>query len=545
MNPEAVSAGGVSGSAPAMPEAGQSTGIEPARARLLLAAIVCLGIALRSDEMATRSLWFDEAFSYWITRLPWADLLEHVGWDNHPPLHFVLLKAWTMVFGASLLALRSLGVLLGSLAIVGAYLFTVEAQRGPARADGAAAEPPSQARGTALWVAALVSLSIFQIRASWDVRMYSLGAALAAFSSWALFRALHAPRRRVGFWLLYALFALLFLYTHYFALFTIAAQSLFLASFLLTKARGNILLIWRQPAFPGAVLAAVLICLGWFPWMAHFLDRRSQVGASFWVPEVSWISFRANGYHMMIEPECYVRACATWPALFCALLCLALPLALLWKPRAVDWFVAGAALLPIGLAVLASTAFRTQIFYSRYFLFAHVFIMASLGLLLGRIRPRWARWTAGGLILLAMLVVDLRLILKLAPQNNPSARGVAAYIEEHRRPGEPVIVCSQLYYLPLRYHAASPTGWYQYGTSSEPGSLDAWTAMGAENVMDPDRMRALPAGRAWAVDMQSEFGSPSEVPVPNRWIARSRRAFRDTYGLERELVVIEYEVVPK
>ena len=57
--------------------------------------------------------------------------------------------------------------------------------------------------------------------------MYSLGAALVAFSSWALFRAIRSPRQKAP-WGLYGALTLLLLYTHYYALFSVAAQALFL-----------------------------------------------------------------------------------------------------------------------------------------------------------------------------------------------------------------------------------------------------------------------------------------------------------------------------
>ena len=56
-----------------------------------------------------------------------------------------------------------------------------------------------------------------------------MGATLAIFSSWALLRALQSPQGRYRDWLLYAVLALLFLYTHNMALFSVAAQAIFIA----------------------------------------------------------------------------------------------------------------------------------------------------------------------------------------------------------------------------------------------------------------------------------------------------------------------------
>ena len=103
---------------------------KPVAAWLLLTAIAAVGVCLRCYGLTTRSLWFDEAFTYWVSQFPLDELWNRVIHDNHPPLHYVVLHFWTGIFGTSLGALRSLGVLLGGLTIVGCYLFTVEALRG-------------------------------------------------------------------------------------------------------------------------------------------------------------------------------------------------------------------------------------------------------------------------------------------------------------------------------------------------------------------------------------------------------------------------------
>jgi mannosyltransferase len=93
----------------------------------LLTIIIFIGLVLRSYCLTSRSLWFDEAFSWRIIQFPFLEMIQRVGRDNHPPLYFVLLQGWTAVFGESALALRALSVLLGSLTILGVFVFAVEA----------------------------------------------------------------------------------------------------------------------------------------------------------------------------------------------------------------------------------------------------------------------------------------------------------------------------------------------------------------------------------------------------------------------------------
>ena len=511
-------------------------------ALIALACITVFGLALRCYHISSRSLWIDEAFTYRISQFPLPELLDRVAQDNSPPLHFLLLKLWTFALGGSPLALRSLSVFFGVATILGVYLFTVEAFRCRTRSDDGPLPVSAGSRGIALWAAGLVAVSLFQIRWAWDVRMYTLATALAVFSSWALCRALNAQSRRWLPWLGYAALALLFAYTHYFALFTLVAQALFAGCYLLVQARGSLGNLVRSPRFHRALVAGALIGVGWLPWVPCFLAQRSHVQADFWVREFSLTLVRENAYQMVIEPEC--RTIPSDPVTFlltaaCAALCFGAPLALFWKPRAVKWQVAAAALLPVGLSVLVTKFGGTRVFYSRYLLFAHLFILISLALLIGQVHSRWARRTVGGLLLLFSLVLDLRFIEKVDLPSNPGASAVAAYVEGRREPDEPVVVCSPLLYLPLRYHLGDVPGWVQYG--GQPVHWHGWSAIRSEEVMSHDRLRAFQGQRLWVVDLVGNNQYRISVPVPADWVARRRVRFRDTYGLHVEIVVVEYE----
>src|SRR5262249_49272199 len=145
--------------------------------------------------------------------------------------------------------------------IIGMYLFAAEVF-GEKKSEAGR----TKGRAIGLLVAALVALSVFQIRYAWEVRMYTLGTALTAFSSWALFRALrdttHAPQQ----WIRYGLITLLLIYTHHYALFSIAAQGVFTLGYFLVQARGNVLAVVRSSSFRQALLAAGLVGVGWLPW---------------------------------------------------------------------------------------------------------------------------------------------------------------------------------------------------------------------------------------------------------------------------------------
>ena len=177
---------------------------------LCLAAVIAAGVGLRMYGLYGRSIWFDEAFSRRTIQFALPELVERTGHDIHVPFYYIALKSWAAVFGESLVSLRSMNLPFSALAMLGLYLWASEAFQ---------ARHGSRARGQwiGLVTAAFYGVSLYQIRLAWEIRMYTLGTALLAFSSWLLFRALLSPVQRSKPWLAYALVTLLFLYTHYFA----------------------------------------------------------------------------------------------------------------------------------------------------------------------------------------------------------------------------------------------------------------------------------------------------------------------------------------
>ncbi len=57
------------------------------------------------------SLWRDEAFSYLMSQLPVFELLSKTAQDSNPPLYYLLLKLWILVWGNSELSMRTLSLI--------------------------------------------------------------------------------------------------------------------------------------------------------------------------------------------------------------------------------------------------------------------------------------------------------------------------------------------------------------------------------------------------------------------------------------------------
>ena len=166
---------------------------------------------MRFATLPARSYWIDEAATVVVLRRSFGSMLSAIAdREGAPPLYYVLAWLWTRVFGLGEAGLRSLSAVLGTAAILVAYAV---ARRLASRRAGLAA-------------AAVAAVSPFLVWLSQDGRTYVLAVLLGGLSFLAFLRALEAPSRRtLAEW---ALASSLAMATHYFAVFLVAAEAVWL-----------------------------------------------------------------------------------------------------------------------------------------------------------------------------------------------------------------------------------------------------------------------------------------------------------------------------
>jgi hypothetical protein len=496
---------------------------------IAVGAVLLIALLLRLWEWTSRGLWFDEAFTWRLVEFPLAEMMDRAARDNSPPLYYLLLHAWVRAFGDSLAALRGLSALCGVLAVAGMYLFAREALE----ARG------TRARGLALFVAALTATSAFQVRYSGEVRPYALGAALAALSAWTLSRATRPGLPSARAWAAYGVVTLLFAYTHYYALFSVAAQAAYLAGWLLAAAGWRPGAALRDPRLRYALLAGAIVAAGWLPWLPTFLKQRAQVQAAFWATPVGVWTVPELCYEMFADPlpplswEPSQRRLAVTAAL-----CAAGLVALGRRARGAEWHVLLAAVGPFALSVAASEQ-GTQTLTLRYFLFAHLFLLAGVGILVWRIRRGVVRRAVAVAVLAVCLAGSLGFLHGLHLDSCPGARGAAEFIAAHRRPGEPVVAASPLWYQPVAYHLGGrgvllfhPDGPmpHYYGTA----------VLSPGEVLDGRSLTGLGGSRLWAVGGVGRYWGCQEVPAPDGWRLVETRSFPEALRVGK-VVVRVYE----
>ena len=212
-----------------------------------LLGIFLAGIFLRFYGLGKESVWLDEVLSYEFARGSIVNLLHQTAMDVHPPLYFLILHPF-LSLGIREEVLRFPSFLFGCLAIPLIYLLGRELY----------------GKSQGLIAAALLAFSPFHIFYSQEARMYPLFLFWVCLSSYLLLLALR--RGEWKFWIGYALASALSLYTHYFTIFVLLAQNLYL------------LIHWKQEKFPREFLvrwlaSQLLILLAFSPWLPILISQ--------------------------------------------------------------------------------------------------------------------------------------------------------------------------------------------------------------------------------------------------------------------------------
>ena len=191
-------------------------------------------ILLKLVRLDAAAIWLDETFTANWVRLPWDGMIRAAMADNHLPLYFILLKAWSYAFGETPWALRLLSVVFSCamVPVVARIAMTLSG------------------RPAAIWAAWLTALSPFLLHHGQEARMYPLLGLLASINVLLVARFLMNRTHRLGLGFLAVNIAMLA--THYYAVFLVSVE--FPILFLLAHKR------WRN--WLPACIASCMLCIG-------------------------------------------------------------------------------------------------------------------------------------------------------------------------------------------------------------------------------------------------------------------------------------------
>jgi hypothetical protein len=391
-----------------------------------LGLALCLGLALalRLPGTDAASLWADELASWTFTRLAWSDLLGAIARvEPNPPGYYLLLKAWTTLFGDGTAMLRLPSVLAGALAVLPLALV--------ARAEGG--------RAAGLLTALLVATSAMQIHHAQQARGYALlflaGATALALLGPMLHRSI-APRRRAGATAGFVLACLVMLHLH--ATATVAVAALFVQAAVVLAAR------WRWGEAPGRasllalLAAAALIALGAAWWLRLALAIAADPGAAItWIERPTLadtagiLADLLGGFHLGRLKLLAAAAMA---------LTLLAGAALAWRGRRAEPLGLAAA-FAFGLAALHALSQVKPMLLDRTALVLLVFALPLAGIAAAAIRPRAVGIGLGVvLVALALRGTSSRAAAFAAEGFGEDWRGAVTALARQAAPGDLVVM---------------------------------------------------------------------------------------------------------
>jgi mannosyltransferase len=181
------------------------------RERTVLIAFIALAALLRFATLDAKSFWQDEAGTAFVARLDLLSMLHAISrHETTPPLYFLLTSGWMKLFGSGEVGMRSLAALFGVGVVPAGYLLGRE----------------FVSRRTGLVMSGLLAINPLLIWYSQEARSYSLLVLTSTFALWFCARA--ADHRRLGDLALWAVLACLSLATHYFAVFLVIPEMIWL-----------------------------------------------------------------------------------------------------------------------------------------------------------------------------------------------------------------------------------------------------------------------------------------------------------------------------
>lgn len=212
---------------------------------------------LLAHNYLTRGFWGDEAWTSMISRLPYTQMLKTTAGDFHPPGYYTIVGLLYKFLPATEVYTRLVSIAFFLLTIFMVYKLA------------------SYVRGHLFGVlsAAVVATNPIFFRYAFEARNYTMFAFCATGSVFFLLELSKkfTKLRAVGFFL----FTALGVYTHYYMLFILGAQGLYL-------------LLFDRKIFWKLMGLYVIVGVSFLPWLKVLVGQILSVKSSYWIPPIDF-----------------------------------------------------------------------------------------------------------------------------------------------------------------------------------------------------------------------------------------------------------------
>ncbi|MDR2336915.1 MAG: glycosyltransferase family 39 protein [Candidatus Nomurabacteria bacterium] len=224
-----------------------------------------------------QQLWFDESYSIMVAENDIPTIIDLASADIHPPLFYLLLHFWGSFFGFSEWALRFFIILISSITVAIAIIFTQKLF----------------GKKTALLVAPFLLVMPFFMRYSFEIRMYAPAILVSVAATFAMWTAWRNKLKR--WWIIYALLVAVGMYLTYMMVLVFVAHAIWLI-FVTARSEPSepFLKHFIKQKWLLAYLGATVLYAAWIPTaLKHFSGGAlSGIGTMFgWEQLLGFFSF--------------------------------------------------------------------------------------------------------------------------------------------------------------------------------------------------------------------------------------------------------------
>ena len=458
----------------------------------LFLLIILLATAVRFFDITKSSIWHDEGFSAMLSGRDWLDVWLGSARDVHPPLYYELLHGWSLVFGSSALALRSLSAIFGVIVVGLGYLVTLKI---------------SKKHNLAALAGFILALNPFLVRYSQEARMYGVLGVFVLIAILGLIRIVTDHKDRLGY-LLYIVGISAGLYTHYFTALVVVSFWVYVVSIFITfknnkKSSNKLLVDWRWWL---ANAIALVIFLPWLPNMIKQLTRAQGLG---WLSKTSIMTFNDTIWQFAT----FTDAHRIWPLVYWVVPIVVLMAIIyaVYQDKTKQHFVRLLGifcLFPIIVTILASQL--KPIFHERYFVFTAIGICMIIAFALADIYKKH-RFIA---VVVAVVVIAAQLVGLRNVNSQASHRidNVVNEINKNFKPGD-IIISGELYtYFDGSFYNSTGSRMLLFTGGGRPNGYGE-SALIYDKGVYLDSYSSLAAGRVWLLGKTGSHSYYDAVPA--------------------------------
>lgn len=464
----------------------------------LLALLGGIGLlcALVLPTIGRASIWFDEAFSAYITKFNFLEIARYTATDVHPPLYYWVLKLWEMVFGYDDAAMiRALSLVFAAIAAVFGYLLL-------RRLFG---------RKAAILGLLFIVLSPMIIRYSQEARMYMMESAIILAATYTLVRAEAEKKRKL--WIVYGILVGLGMWTHYFT--ALAWLAHWVWRFIKVRQTGvkgkELRRVFMSKQWWLAHLVAVGIFVPWIPLMLYQLAIVQ--GGGFWIGPVGVdtpVNYLTNMFLYLEHGKVQGWVAVALMAIVVGTVVLARRVyrGFDTEHRQSFLLITCLALVPVALLILASLPPLRSSFVERYLIPSTFATMLLMGIVAayGLAKYKWWQRFAAIIIVVILFILGLGSVVYYGNFNKNSnthvlTGQVVQEIQKRATPGEPIIANSPwIFYEAVFYSTAEhPVYFIDADTKYIYGSLDMLKYSDQHKIKDLDAfLKEHP--KVWYID---------------------------------------------